>query len=70
MYNIQQLTNMLRSEVEHIPQTGLPLDAFPEKIREIVLDLSRYENFNVEYTASIILSSVSKANGRQHLPFI
>ena len=63
MYNIQQLTNMLRSEVEHIPQTGLPLDAFPEKVREIVLDLSRYENFNVEYTASIILSAVATAIG-------
>ena len=63
MYNIQQLTNMLRSEVEHIPQTGLSLDAFPEKIREIVLDLSRYENFNVEYTVSIILSAVATAIG-------
>lgn len=63
MYDIRQLTNMLRSEVEHIPQTGLPLDAFPEKIREIVLDLSRYENFNVEYTASIILSAVATAIG-------
>ena len=63
MYDIRQLTNMLRSEVEHIPQTGLPLDAFPEKIREIILDLSRYENFNVEYTASIILSAVATAIG-------
>ena len=63
MYDIRQLTNMLRSEVEHIPQTGLPLDAFPEKIREIVLDLSRYENFNVEYSASIILSAVATAIG-------
>ena len=63
MYDIRQLTNMLRSEVKHIPQTGLPLDAFPEKIREIVLDLSRYENFNVEYTASIILSAVATAIG-------
>ena len=53
MYDIRQLTNMLRSEVKHIPQTGLPLDAFPEKIREIVLDLSRYENFNVEYSCHI-----------------
>ena len=46
MFDTFHLTNMLRSEVERIPQTGLPLDAFPEKIREIVLDLSRYENFN------------------------
>ena len=63
MFDTIHLTNMLRSEVERIPQTGLPLDAFPEKIREIVLDLSRYENFNVEYTASIILSAVATAIG-------
>ena len=63
MFDTLHLTNMPRSEVERIPQTGLPLDAFPEKIREIVLDLSRYENFNVEYTASIILSAVATAIG-------
>ena len=63
MFDTLHLTNMLRSEVEHIPQTGLPLYAFPEKIREIVLDLSRYENFNVEYTVSIILSAVATAIG-------
>ena len=63
MFDTLHLTNMLRSEVERIPQTGLPLDAFPEKIREIVLDLSRYENYNVEYTVSIILSAVATAIG-------
>lgn len=46
---------MLRSEVESVPETGLPLDAFPDKIQEIILNLARYENFNVEYTVSIIL---------------
>ncbi len=54
---------MLRFEVEHIPETGLPLDAFPDKIQEIILNLARYENFNVEYTASIILSAVATAVG-------
>lgn len=63
MFDNLHLTNMLCSEVERIPQTGLPLDAFPEKIREIVLDLSRYENFNVEYAASIILSAMATAIG-------
>ena len=63
MFDTLHLTNMLRSEVERIPEMGLPLDAFPEKIREIVLDLSRYENFNVEYTASVILSAVATAIG-------
>ena len=63
MFDNLHLTNMLRSEVEHIPETGLPLDAFPDKIQEIILNLSRYENFNIEYTASIILSAVATAVG-------
>ncbi len=64
MFDTIHLTNMLRSEVEGIPETGLPLDAFPDKIQEIILyQLSRYENFNVEYTASIILSAVATAIG-------
>ena len=46
MFDTIHLTNMLRSEVEGIPETGLPLDAFPDKIQEIILNLARYENFN------------------------
>ena len=63
MFDNLHLTNMLRSEVESVPETGLPLDAFPDKIQEIILNLARYENFNVEYTVSIILSDVSTAVG-------
>ena len=63
MFDTLHLTNMLRLEVESIPETGLPLDAFPDKIQEIILNLARYENFNVEYTASIILSAVATAIG-------
>ena len=59
MFDTVHLTNMLRSEVEGIPETGLPLDDFPDKIQEIILNLARYENFNVEYTASIVLSAVA-----------
>lgn len=54
---------MLRAEVERIPETGLPLEVFPEKVQELILNLARYENFNVEYTASIILSAVATAVG-------
>ena len=63
MFDTIHLTNMLRSEVEGIPETGLPLDAFPDRIQEIILNLTRYENFNVEYTASIVLSAVATAIG-------
>ena len=63
MFDTIHLTNMLRSEVEGVPETGLPLDAFPDKIQEIILNLARYENFNVEYSASIVLSAVATAIG-------
>ena len=63
MYDRLQLTNMLRSEVERIPETGLPLEVFQARIQELVLNLARYENFNVEYTASILLSAVATAIG-------
>lgn len=63
MFDNLHLTNMLRSEVEHVPETGLPLDVFPDKIQDIILNLARYENFNIKYTASIILSAVATAVG-------
>ena len=63
MFDNLHLPNMLRSEVEHIPETGFPLDVFPDKIQDIILNLARYENFNIEYTASIILSAVATAVG-------
>ena len=63
MYDRLQLTNMLRSEVERIPETGLPMEVFPARIQELILNLARYENFNVEYTASILLSAVATAIG-------
>ena len=34
MFDTLHLTNMLRLEVESIPETGLPLDAFPDKVKE------------------------------------
>ena len=40
-YEAFAIGNMLRSEVEGIPETGLPLDAFPDKIQEIILNLAR-----------------------------
>lgn len=53
---------MLRLEVESIPETGLPLDAFPDKYRRLSSTLPDTK-FNVEYTASIILSAVATAIG-------
>ncbi len=43
--------NAVRAEVAHVSDTGLPLDVFPAKVQEIILDLAAEDNFPVEYTA-------------------
>lgn len=57
------LTNGIRSEVTLLPGCTFPLKAFPQKIQKLILDLEHYENFNVEYCASVILSVVAAATG-------
>lgn len=59
----QEICNKVMSEVQGIKETGFPLDAFPEKVQAIILDMARYENFKVEYLAPAMLSAVSSALG-------
>ncbi|MBP3355953.1 MAG: DUF3987 domain-containing protein [Rikenellaceae bacterium] len=61
MYSALELTNCLRAEATRISESGLPLDVFPQRIQEIIFNLATYENFNIEYSASIVLSSVAAA---------
>ena len=42
--------NAVRAEVAHVSDTGLPLDVFPAKVQEIILDLAAEDNFPVEYS--------------------
>lgn len=42
--------NAVRAEAAHVSDTGLPLDVFPAKVQEIILDLAAEDNFPVEYT--------------------
>lgn len=58
-----EISNKLRMEAEQIIGSGLPLDIFPQKVQEIIINLSLYENFNTEFSASIVLSSVAAAIG-------
>ena len=55
--------NAVRAEAAHVSDTGLPLEVFPAKVQEIILDLAAEDNFPVEYTAVAILSAVSTAIG-------
>lgn len=37
----------VRAEVAHVSDTGLPLDVFPAKVQEIILDLAAEDNFTL-----------------------
>jgi len=63
MHSALELTNRLRSEAGRVSESGLPLDVFPQKVQEIIFNLAAYENFNIEYSASIVLSAVAAAVG-------
>ena len=58
-----ELCNRIRMEVEHTEDTGFPLEVFPQAVQSVILDMARYENFKVEYTAAAMLSAVSAALG-------
>lgn len=52
--------------MEDINTNDIPLDVFPSEIQEIILDLFRYENYNIEYTIGSILSASAVAIGNSH----
>lgn len=60
------IVNMVRAQANHVPESGLPLDAFPAKVQEIILDLASEESFSVEYAAFAMLSAVATAIGNSH----
>lgn len=64
--NTDHLTNHIHSETMDVVKTGFPLDVFPDSIQKIVYELVTYENFNLEYTASCMLSAISTALGNTH----
>ena len=63
MYSALELTNRLRAEAVRVSESGLPLEVFPQKVQGIIFNLATYENFNIEYSASIVLSAVAAAIG-------
>ncbi len=58
-----ELCNMIRMEAEHICDTGFPLDAFPQAVQSVILDMARYENYKTEFIATAMISAVSAALG-------
>lgn len=63
MMNKSILSNQIHAEMEGVAETGFPLSVFPDAIQSIVHELVTYENFNLEFTSTIILSVFSTATG-------
>ena len=57
------LCNALRMEFEGVFENKIPLNAFPVKIQDMILVLSRQENYSIEYTMASLLVAVSTAIG-------
>ena len=58
-----ELCNRIRIEAEHTEDTGFPLDVFPQTVQSIILDMTIYENYKIEFIATSMLSAVSAALG-------
>ena len=55
------LCNAIRMEFEGVFENKIPLDAFPVKIQDMILALSRQENYSIEYMMASLLITVSTA---------
>lgn len=61
--NTLELTNKVRMEAKGIKDIGLPLDAFPQKIQNIIFEAAHIEQFDMEYLAMSMLSAAATAIG-------
>jgi len=44
-----EICNKLRSEASGVATSGIPLDVFPQKMQQMILDLARTENYSIVY---------------------
>ena len=58
-----EICNKLRSEASGVASSGIPLDVFPQKMQQMVLDLARTENYSIEFTITSLISAMAAAIG-------
>lgn len=61
--NVLELTNKVRMEAGNVKRIGLPLDAFPQKLQDIIFEVARIEQFDMEYLTMSMLSAAATAIG-------
>ena len=57
----RELCNRIRMEAEDIERTGFPLEVLPQAVQSVILDMSTYDNYKIEFIAPAKLSAVSAA---------
>ena len=60
---ILALTNRIRMEAKGLKDIGLPLDTFPQKLQDIIFEVARIEQFDLEYLTLSMLSAAATAIG-------
>ena len=58
-----EICNKLRSEASGVATSGIPLDVFPQKMQQMILDLARTENYSIEFTVTSLISAMAAAVG-------
>ena len=58
-----EICNKLRSEASGVATSGIPLDVFPQKMQQMILDLARTENYSIEFTITSLISAMAAAIG-------
>ncbi len=61
-----EICNKLRSEASSVASSGIPLDVFPQKMQQMVLDLARTENYSIEFTVTSLISAMAAAVGNSY----
>ena len=57
------LCNSIRMEFEGVIENKIPLDVFPAKLQDMILALSRQENYSIEYMMASLIAATSTAIG-------
>ncbi len=62
----QDICNRVMAHAQGIAESDFPIDAFPTKVRYVILGMVRHENFKVEYLAAAMLSATASALGNTY----
>lgn len=60
------ICNRVMTQVQGIAESDFPIDAFPAKVRYVIFDIVRHENFKVEYLATAMLLATASALGNTY----